>query len=149
MHELRHTTLVHNGHLSVVRLSQTDSDSESGSVLRTPGQTCVTVSDPVLSTMRQACNHQVANDCICAAVHKFELEVTSNLKISTLHLKLGSSDCNKYMRWNRLDQGSRFSAEQQSPLTAQHVGDGEARGGGAPGSWRPQPTPSRRAGAMI
>jgi hypothetical protein len=36
-----------------------------------------------------------------AAVHKFELEFTSNLKISTLNLKLqvGSSDCNKYMRW--------------------------------------------------
>jgi hypothetical protein len=34
-----------------------------------------------------------------AAVHKFELEFTSNLKISTLNLKLGSSDCNKSMRW--------------------------------------------------
>jgi len=48
-----------------------------------------------------------------------------------------------------LDQGRRRSAEQQSSLTAQHVGDGEARGSGAPGSWRPQPAPSRRAGAMI
>jgi hypothetical protein len=34
-----------------------------------------------------------------AAVHKFELEVTPNLKISTLNLKLGSSDCKKSMRW--------------------------------------------------
>ena len=108
MHELRHTTLVHNCHLSVtaeVRLSQTDSESESAR--RTPGQTCVTVSDPVLSTMWQACNYQVANLVVAyvpvgwAAVHKFELEFTSNLKISTLNLKLqvGSSDCNKYMRW--------------------------------------------------
>jgi hypothetical protein len=29
-----------------------------------------------------------------------------------------------------LDPDRRRSAEQQSPLTAQHVGDGEARGGG-------------------
>ena len=28
----------------------------------------------------------------------FKLEVTSNLKISTLNLKLGSSDCNKSLR---------------------------------------------------
>ncbi len=64
VHELRHTTLVQNCHLSVtagVRLSQTDSESESESAWRTSGQTCVTVSDPVLSTMRQACNYQVAN----------------------------------------------------------------------------------------
>jgi hypothetical protein len=62
VHELRHTTREHNCHLSVtagVRLSQTDSESESAQ--RTPGQTCVTVSNPVLSTMRQACNYQVAN----------------------------------------------------------------------------------------
>ena len=31
----------------------------------------------------------------------------------------------------------------------QYVGDGEAEGGGALGAWRPQPAPSRRAGAMI
>ncbi len=34
-----------------------------------------------------------------AAVYKFKLEVTSNMKISTLNLKLGGSDCNKSMRW--------------------------------------------------
>jgi len=28
----------------------------------------------------------------------------------------------------------------------QYVGDGEARGGGAAGAWRPQPAPSRRPG---
>ncbi len=39
------------------------------------------------------------NDCTCPTIHKFELEVTSNLKISTLNLKLRSSDCNKSMRW--------------------------------------------------
>ncbi len=42
-----------------VRLSQTDSESESAR--RTQGQTCVTVSDAVLGTMLQACNYQVAN----------------------------------------------------------------------------------------
>ncbi len=33
-----------------------------------------------------------------AAVHKFKLEVMSNLKFSILNLKLGSSDCNKSVR---------------------------------------------------
>ena len=31
----------------------------------------------------------------------------------------------------------------------QYVGDGEAEGGEGSGAWRPQPAPSRRAGAMI
>ena len=31
----------------------------------------------------------------------------------------------------------------------QYVGDGEAEGGGGSVAWRPQPAPSRRAGAMI
>ncbi len=35
---------------------------------------------------------------VMAHVDKFKLEVMSNLKISTLKLKLGSSDCNKSMR---------------------------------------------------
>ncbi len=43
------------------RLSQTDSESKSAR--QTQGLTCVTVSDPVLGTMRQACNYQVANLC--------------------------------------------------------------------------------------
>jgi hypothetical protein len=62
VHELRLSTPGHNSHLSVTAgfgLSQTDSESESAR--RTPEQTCVTVSDPVLGTMRQACNYQVAN----------------------------------------------------------------------------------------
>ena len=59
---IRHTTLVHNCHLSVtagVMLSQTGSEFESAR--RTPGQTCVTVGDPVLGTMQQPCNYQVTN----------------------------------------------------------------------------------------
>ncbi len=58
VHELRLTqaTLVHK---LEGRLSQTNSESESSR--RTPGQTCVTVSDPVLDSMRQACNYQGAN----------------------------------------------------------------------------------------
>ncbi len=36
------------------------------------------------------------------------------------------------------DPGRRRSDEQQSPLTPQHVGNGEAGGGEAPGGWRPQ-----------
>jgi hypothetical protein len=31
----------------------------------------------------------------------------------------------------------------------QFVGGGEAGGGGAPGPWRPQPAPARRAGDVI
>ncbi len=63
VHELRLTTLVHNCHLSVtagVRLSQTDSECESAWRTPGPGQTCVTVSDLVLGSMKQACNYQVA-----------------------------------------------------------------------------------------
>ena len=53
-----------------------------------------------------------------------------------------SSLCNKSMRWIK-------TAAVQLNTRPQHVGDGEAGGGGAPGPWRPQPAPSRRAGAMI
>jgi hypothetical protein len=41
------------------------------------------------------------------------------------------------------------SVAVQLDTRPQHVGDGEAGGGGAAGSWRPQPAPSRRAGDMI
>ena len=53
-----------------------------------------------------------------------------------------SSLCNRSMR------GIKTVAVQLN-TRPQHVGDGEAGGGGAAGSWRPQPAPSRRAGAMI
>ncbi len=43
------------------------------------------------------------------------------------------------------DPGRRRSDEQQSPLTPQHVGDGEAGGSEAPGGWRPQVGPPTRA----
>ncbi len=41
------------------------------------------------------------------------------------------------------------SVAVQLDIRPQFVGGGEAGGGGAPGPWRPQPAPSRRAGAMI
>ncbi len=53
-----------------------------------------------------------------------------------------SSHCNKTMRGIN-------AVTVQLNTRPQYVGDGEARGGGAPGAWRPQPAPSRRAGAMI
>jgi hypothetical protein len=53
-----------------------------------------------------------------------------------------SSLCNKSMRGIK-------TVTVQLNTRPQHVGDGEAGGGGAPGPWRPQPAPSRRAGAMI
>ena len=52
-----------------------------------------------------------------------------------------SSQCNKSMRWIK-------AVTVQLNTRPQHVGDGEAGGGGAPGAWRPQPAPSRRAGTM-
>ncbi len=53
-----------------------------------------------------------------------------------------SSICNKSMRGIK-------AVTVQLNTRPQHVGDGEAGGGGAPGAWRPQPAPSSRAGAMI
>jgi hypothetical protein len=104
--ELRHTPLVHNCHLSVtseVRLSPTNSESESAR--RTPGQ-------PVWLSVTKSwaqCGKPATTKWptwakwlyMCewwAAVHTLKLDVTSNLKISTLNLKLGRSDCNKSMR---------------------------------------------------
>jgi hypothetical protein len=53
-----------------------------------------------------------------------------------------SSHCNKSMRWIK-------AVTVQLNTRAQYlqVGDGEAEGGAAPGAWRPQPAPSRCAGA--
>jgi hypothetical protein len=54
-----------------------------------------------------------------------------------------SSLCNRSMRWIK-------TVAVQLNTRPQHVGYGEAGGGGAAAeSWRPQPAPSRRAGAMI
>ena len=53
-----------------------------------------------------------------------------------------SSLCNKSMRGIK-------TVTVQLNTRPQHVGDGEAGGGGAPGPWRPQPAPSRREGTMI
>ncbi len=55
---------------------------------------------------------------------------------------LRSRLCNRSMR------GIKTVAVQLN-TRPQHVGDGEAGGGKAAGSWRPQPAPSCRAGAMI
>ena len=56
-----------------------------------------------------------------------------------------SSHCNKSMR------GIKTVSIQLNCLNTspQNVGDGEASGGGAPGAWRQQPAPFRRAGSMI
>ncbi len=54
-----------------------------------------------------------------------------------------SIHCNKSMRGIK-------AVTVQLNTRPQHVGDGVAGAGGAPGVWRPQPAPSRRAaGAMI
>jgi hypothetical protein len=74
-------------------------------------------------------------------------EVMSNLNFFTLNLKLevvvtvavGTAQV------HARNLGRRRSAKHPP----QHVGDGEAGGGGAPGSWHTQPAQSRRAGTMI
>ena len=53
-----------------------------------------------------------------------------------------SSHCNKSRRGIK-------TVSVQLNTRPQYVGDGEAGGGGAPGAWRPQPAPFRRAGAMM
>ena len=86
-----------------------------------------------------------------AAVHKFELEVTSNLKISTLNLKLGSSDCNKSMRWikavavqlNNSPHWPPSTLAMARPEEVEHLEAGAPNGPVTPAA------PSRRAGAMI
>ena len=56
-----------------------------------------------------------------------------------------SIHCNKSMRGIKA-----VTVQLHTGTRPQHVGDGVAGAGGAPGVWRPQPAPSRRAaGAMI
>jgi len=66
----------------------------------------------------------------------------SDYKSAAVHYSR-SSQYNKSMRWIK-------AVTVQLNKRPQHVGDGEAAsgGGGAPGTWRPQPAPSRRAGTM-
>jgi len=52
-----------------------------------------------------------------------------------------SSQCNKSMRGIKV-------VTVQLNTRPQHIGDGVAGAGGAPGAWRPQSAPARRAGTM-
>ncbi len=52
-----------------------------------------------------------------------------------------SSQCNKSMRGIKV-------VTAQLNTRPQHIGDGVAGAGGAPGAWRPQSAPARRAGTM-
>ena len=52
-----------------------------------------------------------------------------------------SSQCNKSMHGIK-------AVTVQLNTRPQHIGDGVAGAGGAPGAWRPQPAPARRAGTM-
>jgi hypothetical protein len=52
-----------------------------------------------------------------------------------------SSQCNQSMRGIK-------AVTVQLNTRPQHIGDGVAGAGGAPGAWRPQPAPARRAGTM-
>ena len=52
-----------------------------------------------------------------------------------------SSQCNKSMHGIKV-------VTVQLNTRPQHIGDGVAGAGGAPGAWRPQSAPARRAGTM-
>jgi len=61
-----------------------------------------------------------------------------------------SIHCNKSTRGIKAVTVQLNTRPVQLNTRPQHVGDGVAGAGGAPGVWRPQPAPSRRAaGAMI
>ena len=79
--------------------------------------------------------------CMGCAARRGEPTVFNDYHSAASHYAR-SSLCNKSMR------GIKTVAVQLN-TRPQHVGDGEAGGGGAPGPWRPQPAPTRRAGAMI
>jgi hypothetical protein len=79
--------------------------------------------------------------CMGCAARRGEPTFFNDYQSAATHYSR-SSLCNKSMR------GIKTVAVQLN-TRPQHVGDGEAGGGGAAGSWRPQPAPSRRAGAMI
>ena len=79
--------------------------------------------------------------CMGCAARRGEPTFFNDYQSAATHYSC-SSLCNRSMR------GIKTVAVQLN-TRPQHVGDGEARGGGAAGSGRPQPAPSRRAGAMI
>ena len=79
--------------------------------------------------------------CMGCAARRGEPSFFNDYQAAASHYAR-SSLCIKSMR------GIKTVAVQLN-TRPQHVGDGEAGGGGAPGPWRPQPAPARRAGAMI
>ena len=79
--------------------------------------------------------------CTARGGGRCELTFFNDYKSAAVHYSR-SSQCNKSMRGIK-------AVTVQLNTHPQHVGDGEAGGGGASGAWRPQPAPSRRAGAMI
>ena len=79
--------------------------------------------------------------CMGCAARRGEPTFFNDYQSAATHYSR-SSLCNRSMR------GIKTVAVQLN-TRPQHVGDGEAGGGGAPGAWRPQPAPSRRTGAMI
>ena len=64
----------------------------------------------------------------------------NDYKSATVHYSR-ISQCNQSMRGIK-------AVTVQLNTRPQHIGDGVAGAGGAPGAWRPQPAPARRAGTM-
>ena len=80
--------------------------------------------------------------CMGCTAHRGEPTFFNDYQSAATHYSR-SIHCNKSMRGIK-------AVTVQLNTRPQHVGDGVAGAGGAPGVWRPQPAPSRRAaGAMI
>ena len=152
-HELRLTTLVHNCHLSVTLAVGAEPDWQWIRVgladSRADLHDCQWLSPELNAAGLQLLSDQLGLlDCICAgngrlvisSNFKLKLRPTWNFPTKTWNLTL--QRLNKSMCWIK-------TVSVQLHTRPQHVGDGEAGGGGAPGPWRPQPAPSCRPGAMI
>ena len=114
--------------LHFVASFQLESISDSEYILEAP-----------MSSESRAIHRRFA--CMGCAARRGEPTFFNDYQSAATHYSR-SSLCNRSMR------GIKTVAVRLN-TRPQHVGDGEAGGGGAVGSWRPQSAPSLRAGAMI
>ena len=114
--------------LHFVASFQLESISDSEYILEAP-----------MSSVSGAIHRRFA--CMGCAARRGDPTFFNDYQSAAVHYSR-SSLCNRSMR------GIKTVAVQLN-TRPQYVGDGEAGGGGAAGSWRPQPAPPRRPGAML
>ena len=91
--------------------------------------------------MRKAVHRRFAcMGCTARSGGRGEPTFFNDYKSAAVHYSR-SSRCNQSMRGIK-------AVTVQLNTRPQHIGDGVAGAGGAPGAWRPQPAPARRAGTM-